>query len=523
MNRSNLQIAGKVWTGHGPVRSIVVETNGERIARIIPLEQTQLRADAILLPPDTLMIPAFHDAHVHLLYGGMALGWCDASEAGSTEEMLAILEQYNRNRDADPSDWIQGTGLDDTRAPLTANDLDAVCPDTPVLIWYRDLHSAVANSEALKQAGIHERVPDPEDGQFDKDQDGKLTGILRESAAYMVEQRIPEPTPKQARAALLRAQQHAFSLGIASVSSSVRAQRLRHYLDFASSSDQRIRINAWCVSEKFSFAQERFDQVYTPKFRFATFKGFADGALGSRTAAFWQPYQNFDSTGMALVGEGPLARFVRDAHREKYQIAIHAIGDRAVSICLDAYEMAGSTGNGPECRPRIEHVQHIRAQDLPRLAEMGIVASMQPVHLRSDMHLADVRLDFEQRKLTMACNSILQSGAAVCFGSDWPVATLDPLEGIRTAVHRQDEQGNPPDGWQPQERISVEDALRGYTSGAAYAAFWEKDAGTIEEGKLADFAILSRNILSDKSPALADARVIITIAGGVVVYRTDGL
>jgi predicted amidohydrolase YtcJ len=520
MNKT-LQIAGKVWTGREPVRSLVIETRDDRITRVIPREQAVLRADAIQLPEIALLIPGLHDAHAHLLYGGLALGWCDASDARSSEEFLAALEHHVRTRDDDPTAWAQGKGLDEVRAAVTRYDLDRVCCDVPVFIWCRDLHSAVANTLALQKAGINENAADPPNGKFERDAANRLTGMLRESAAKLVENAIPEPTAEQARFALRRAQKHAFSLGITAVSSSTRAARLPHYLRFAESSEQKIRINSWCTTEHFNVAADRFDRIENRKFRLATFKGFIDGTLGSHTATFWKSYSDNDTTGMTLMREGPLARFIRDAHHAGYHAAFHAIGDRAVSLCLDAFEMAGSTGRGPEYRPRIEHAQHIREQDLPRFAELGVVVSMQPVHCREDMHLVEARLGTERAKFSLAWQSLLKHGATLCFGSDWPVVGFDPVAGIHAAVTRQDAKGNPTGGWQPQEKLTMEETLRAFTLGSAYAAFWENDLGMIEEGKLADFTVFSRDFFACKPEEILQTNALMTVVGGEVVYRRD--
>lgn len=518
---STLQIAGNVWTGREPVRSLVIETTDDRITRIVPREQAVLRADAIQLPESALLIPGIHDAHAHLLYGGLALGWCDASPAKSSVEFLTMLERHIRTRGDDPASWVQGTGLDEVRANVTRHDLDCVCRDAPVFVWCRDLHSAVANSLALQTAGIDKNSSNPPDGILERDAGGHLTGMLRESAAKLVESVIPEPTSEQAQFALRRAQMHAFSMGITAVSSSTRAARLPHYLRFAESSERKIRINSWCTTEHFNFTAERFSRIENSKFRLATFKGFIDGTLGSRTAAFEKPYRDGDTTGITLVREGSLARFIRDAHENEYQVAFHAIGDRAVSLCLDAFEMAGSTGREPEFRPRIEHAQHIHERDFSRFSEWGVIASMQPVHCREDMHLVDARLGAERAKFSLAWRSLLKRGTVLCFGSDWPVVGLDPLAGIHAAITRQDTSGNPPSGWQPQEKLSMEETLRAFTLGSAYAAFWEKELGTIEEGKLADFTVFSRNLFTCKPEEILQTRALMTVVGGEVVYRRD--
>ena len=242
--------------------------------------------------------------------------------------------------------------------------------------------------------------------------------------------------------------------------------------------------------------------------------------MGSQTAAFWEPYANNPSnSGEALIREGPLARWIRSAQGEGYQIALHAIGDRANSIALDAYEMAGACGRGPEYRPRIEPVQVLRDRDIARFAELGIIASMQPVHCTADMRFVEPRIGAERAKRSYAWRSLLDAGAMLAFGSDWPVENLDPMAGIHAAVTRQDEAFEPPGGWQPQERINVEETLRAYTEGAAYSAFWEKETGTIEAGKLADFAILSQNLFDVPPEQIPRTKVLMTVVNGEIVYR----
>ncbi|RPH94520.1 amidohydrolase [candidate division KSB1 bacterium] len=518
MNRIS-QIIGTTWTGAGPVRSLVVGVSGDRIAHVSERGSVSVQTEALILPDDALLIPGFHDAHAHLLFGGLKLGWCNFTGVTSIDQFCEILKQSQSHRDDESNTWIQGTGLDESVLPITRNEIDRVCRDVPVFIWFRDLHSAVVNTVGLQCAGVDRNIKNPEGGRYERDQSGELTGVLREDVARIVERKIPEINEDQARKALLRAQDHALSLGITAVSSSSRADRLPHYLAFANSDSCRLRINAWQVTEKFHFEEDRFKRQSSGRFRLATFKGFADGALSSYTAALNEPYENIQSTGIALVDKKTLARFASDAHREGYQVTIHAIGDRAIGICLDAFATSGGKAGISPFRPRIEHVQHIRPQDIPRFAELGIIASMQPIHCPADMEHVTSRIGAERARYSYAWRSLLDSGARLCFGSDWPVEDMDPLKGIHAAVTRQNPNGNPPGGWQAQERISVDDALKAYTSGAAYAAFWEKDLGTIEAGKFADFAVLSKNILNCPSADILKAKVLMTVTGGEIVYR----
>jgi predicted amidohydrolase YtcJ len=497
---------------------MAVETSGDRIVRVAPAEQINPRADALIFPDSALLIPGFHDAHLHLLSGGLRMRQASFADVKSKEEFKSVLDDYAKSHSGG---WIQGWDLDETRIQITWADIEQVCADKPVFIWSHDWHSAVVNATALKTARVDETINDPSGGRFERDESGKLSGVLREEAAHVVQRAIPLPTSEAAHEALLRAQKLAFSYGITAASASVRDEDLLHYFDFLQNSDCKIRMNAWRVSRNFDLNEDRFVMQTNPRFRFATIKGFVDGALGSRTAAFAEPYTDDPTNaGLALVREGPLARYVSAAHREGYQLAFHAIGDRANSICLDAFEMASSGGRGPELRPRIEHCQHLRERDIPRFAELGVIASMQPIHCTADMRFVEPRLGSDRAKRSYAWRSLLNAGAILAFGSDWPVETLNPITGIHAAVTRQNAAGEPTAGWQPQERIYVADALLAFTLGSAYAAHWEHNIGTIEVGKLADLAVLSKNILNMDASQILGTEALLTVANGEISYST---
>ncbi|MBU0509618.1 amidohydrolase [bacterium] len=515
-----MQIIANTWIGTGTTRKLMIETHGDRIAQMIPENQARLRPDAIVCPPDSLLIPGLHDAHCHLLLGGFMLMECDFDGVESVEQFTDVLARYIREREIRPGEWIRGGRFDETRFRVTRHDIDRVCADSPVFIWTHDLHSALANTQALEAARIDQDTNDPPGGRFDRDEQGRLTGMLREPAAHLVEHAIPPPRPEQTRNALLKAQDHAFSRGITAVSSSVRRDHLAHYARFAGSAERKIRLNVWPVSENFRFEEDRFERVNATGYRVGTLKGFVDGALGSRSAAFYEPYDDTPgSSGMLVIEEGLLAEWIQAASEEHYQVALHAIGDRACSICLNALKRAGAAANPAELRPRVEHVQHLRKSDIPRFAELGVIASMQPIHSTADMRFVEPRLGKERAKSSYALRSLLDWGARLAFGSDWPVEDMNPVAGIAAAVTRQDANGNPPGGWQPQERIRADQALRAYTLGSAFAAFWEKDGGTIEEGKFADFTVLSRNVLTCKPEHIRETKALMTIVGGEIVFR----
>lgn len=520
MKRAVRQISARAWTGSGAVRRMVIEIEGERIARLLP-ESAALQPDAVTYPDSALLLPGLHDSHLHLLPGGLQLRQADFRGVCSVEEFSDRLRDYVIRNGADKTAWIEGSGLDETKLRITRADIDKVCAENPVLIWSHDLHTAFVNSAALIQARIEGRVKDPDGGRFERDASGVLNGVLRETAAHLVRKTIPPPSAEEARQAMLLAQERALSLGLTAVTGSARRDEIPHYLEFADSSECTQRINLWRVSDGFNVEEDLFERRAGNRLRFATQKGFLDGALGSQTAAMWEAYENQpENSGVALIREGPLARWIRAIHGEGYQIALHAIGDRANSIALDALEMAGASGRGPEYRPRIEHAQILRPRDIARFAELGVIASMQPIHCSADMRFVEPRIGAVRATRAYAWKSLLDAGATLAFGSDWPVEDLNPLAGIHAAVTRQDEHGEPQNGWQPQERIGVEQALRAYTGTAAYAAEWDAEMGTIEEGKLADFTVLSRNLFEIAPNEILQTRVQATIVGGEMVYES---
>lgn len=514
-------IIGNAWLGGAQVEPVRIHLNESHIARIetgvfVPQSETHLA-----LSPNEVLLPGFHDAHLHLITGGLQMAQIDFGGATTVDEILERISAYISTNKPERGQWIQGHGIEQTEVSVTRTDLDRVCPDNPFFAWTHDLHSAVSNSSALIQARIDGAIRNPVGGVFERGRDGKLNGMLREKAAIYVADQIPEPSPDELHASFLRAQEHALSLGITCASASVRHGLLNAYLNLADSSDQVLRLNMWKVSTTFDFEADRFEKRNSEKFRYVCFKGFTDGALGSRTASFWQPYSDDPgNSGELLIREGPLARFIRSAHREGYQIAMHAIGDRANSVVLDAIEMAGSNGIGPELRPRIEHCQHLRPRDIERFAKLGVVASMQPVHCTADMNFVRPRLGEERESTSYAWKSLKDAGAVLAFGSDWPIESMNPILGLHAAVNRTRPDGFPQGGWHAEQTITVQDALLAYSQGAAFAAGWEEQIGKIAEGYLADFCVLDENPFKINPCDLHRIQVTRTIVNGQSVYSS---
>lgn len=494
---------------------LAVDIAGERIVDVLPARNLPSTLETITFPDSALLIPGFCDSHTHLLTGALSLNWVSLAGVRDVDEAAARLETAAHQSDGQ---WLDGHGFEESELVLDRQVLDRIVPDIPVFIRSHDLHSAVVNSRTLARARITEQTADPTRGRFDRGADGRMNGLVREHACDLLLSFRPPLTKQRAHQALLQAQSLAFSLGITAVGVSARQDLIPFYLDFAQGSQAKLRLDLWRVTPDFDFRADRFTRRKEARFRFATFKGFVDGALGSQTAAFWEPYANDPkNTGILVASEQELSRFIREAADDGFQVALHAIGDRACTVALNAIESAGARGQ----RMRLEHAQTMRQDDIDRLHNLGVVVSMQPIHATADMKWVEERLGKERAGLSYAWRSIRSAGVPLCFGSDWPIETMNPLAGIHAAVTRQDEHGNPPGGWIPNQCLTVEEALEAYTQAGAYASWCEEDSGTISEGKSADLAVLSCNPFTCDPRNLLSARVLMTVCGGEIVYRSD--
>jgi predicted amidohydrolase YtcJ len=385
---------------------------------------------------------------------------------------------------------------------------------------------ALANSLALDRAGITRDTPDPVGGLIVRDPaSGQPTGILKDAALALVQRVIPTPSQSEKLTAARAATDHAVALGVTSVQDMSANDDTGVYQELARRGTLKTRIYAffplpaWEKPAALGFRAPLGD----PWLRIGGLKGFADGSLGSTTALFFEPYLDAPATcGLAsdeLSSPATLLDRILGADTRGLQIAIHAIGDRANHEILAAFEQLAATRGPRDRRCRIEHAQHLRPQDVPRFAAAHVVASVQPYHAADDGRWADKRIGPTRCQTTYPFRSLLDSGATLAFGSDWTVAPLNPLVGIAAAVTRQTLDGRHPEGWIPNQKISIAEAVHAYTVGSAFAEFQEHLKGTLTPGKLADLVLLDRDIFAVPPPDIANARVVLTVLDGRVVYE----
>ncbi len=528
-------INAKVWTGDldNPLADMVA-VSGNRIAFVgwqedLPAELGE--HTTVIDARGRLVIPGFNDAHLHFLSGGLSLLQVNLTGCKSKECIKNRLEE--KTEQLPSGAWITGRGWDHTvfnQGEWPTKDLlDEVAPDHPVFVRRIDGHVGWANSLALKKAGIDAQAAVPEGGEMLLDpQTGQPTGIFKESAMSLVSKVIPEPNDSLKLAALRLAHDHAVQLGVTSVQdqSGISSMTLYHHL--MNQGHFQIRVSEWLdfdLTRRPDSLVGLVDslEILTEPFKLETgmLKGFVDGTLGSRTAYFFDPYSDDPTTvGLPQYTADELNRMVCVAESLKFQIGLHCIGARANRMALDAYDVARQTFGSRDSRHRLEHAQVLRIEDIPRIKELGVIASMQPTHCTSDLRWAEQRLGLERSKGAYAWKSLQNAGVRLAFGTDWPVEPLDPMRGIYSAVTRKHiDTGEPKEGWFPEERLSVRDAIRAYTLGSAFSEFKEDEKGTLTKGKLADMIMLSKDILVIQPEEILHTRVLMTIIDGRIVYQ----
>lgn len=480
------------------------------------------------------VLPGFHDCHVHLLSGGLQLRRVDLKDAANEAEFGRRLKEFDRQ--LPPGRWLLGGNWDHDRTfggkLPTAAIVDRYVPDRPCFLTRYDGHMALANTRALELSGITLKTADPPGGEIHRDEaTGLPTGILRDTAMSLVSDNAPPTSDDELAEAVHAALELASRLGVTSLDDMAgggrdeRRRLLRLYQHLAGQGRLTARIQLyWALEEWSDLAELGMEADFGTEFvRLGGLKGFIDGSLGSSTAKMWQPYLNEpQSTGIFVTGPGRLGEWIDKADASGLAVAVHAIGDRGNSTLLDLFAAAAEKNGDRERRFRIEHAQHLRQEDFARFARQKVIASMQPYHAIDDGRWAEGRIGAERCARSYSFRSLLDHGARLAFGSDWPVAPLDPLAGIDAAVNRRTLDGDHPDGWFPGERISVADAIRAYTLDAAYADFSDERTGSLAPGKLADFVVLSRDILAEEERStITEVKVVMTVMGGNIVYQAE--
>lgn len=471
------------------------------------------------------IVPGFNDAHVHFMETGMQLSSVDLRDAKTPQEFVSRIAAFAKK--LPKGRWILGGQWDHEN--WTPNDLptaamiDAVTPDNPVFVNRLDGHMSLANSLAMRQAGVSRDTKDVDGGVIVRNAAGDPTGIFKDAAQAYIEKVIPEAPFEQKLEAAKAMSDYAASLGVTSAQDMSGGRDVGVYQELLRQGKLNTRIYGCSpLADHKRWSNTGIHYAFgSAMLRVGCLKGFTDGSLGSTTAWFFDPYLD-DPTTSGLPMADVMTTMKSDiiaADKAGLQINIHAIGDRANATILDYYADLDRTNGPRDRRSRIEHAQHLRQQDIARFGRQKVIASMQPFHVIDDGRWAWKRLDEKRLKGTYAFRTLLDTGAVLAFGSDSPVAPLDPLQGIYAAVTRRTLDNKNPSGWIPEQKISVDEAVRAFTYGSAYAEFQENEKGSIEIGRLADLVILSDDIFVIEPVKIKDVTVLKTIVDGRVVFE----
>ena len=469
------------------------------------------------------VLPGLTDAHAHVYSQGFLAVSLNLLGTPSVEAAVESIAEFAATR---RTGWILGRGWNQVLWPVqefpTAADIDAVVSDRPVWLRRIDGHAAWANSRALEIAGIDADTPDPVGGKIIRDANGNATGVLVDTAMALVEKHIPDPTRSEIRETYNAAVDSLLALGITGVhDAGISKTEAEVYLSMADDGALKMRIYAMLsdTGPNLDAFDEPIRAYGNDHLDIASVKLYSDGALGSRGAAMIEPYDDDpENRGLPFYTQEELDAFVRKANNKGFQVGIHAIGDLGNRMALDAFERA-QDGEPSPLRNRVEHAQIIALDDIPRFSGLGVIASMQPVHATSDMNMAEDRVGPQRIKGGYAWRRLLDSGAVLASGSDFPVELPDPFHGLYAAVKRQDRQGLPEGGWYPDQAMTRAEALHSFTLGAAFAAHQEDRLGSLEPGKWADFIVVDRDYFEIPASEIDDIRVLQTWVGGKLVYE----
>jgi hypothetical protein len=529
---------GKVYTGNReqPWADAIAIHDGKIIAVGDEETITKLRADTtkVIDAGGHLVLPGFVDCHVHFMSGSLGLGRVNLAGAKDYSDIQQRLRDYAAKHPG--KDWVLGRGWNyamfGSESLPDKKYLDEIFPDRPVLLAGYDGHTYWANSKALALAGITSSTPDPPNGSIVRDpKTHEATGALKEAAHGLVDRVVPKPSPDENLAALRAGMQWANEHGLTRVhSAGGDFEHLDLYDELRRHGQQTLRFYISYFLNPPELRTSDLDSIEAARKKFHdewidtnAVKMMVDGVVESHTAAMLEPYSDDSSTkGKLFWDPAKYSAAVAELDKRGLQLFTHAIGEYGVRTALDAYEHAKVSNRTDDRRPRIEHIETIAASDISRFGKLGVIASMQPLHSYPDADTLDVwarNAGPDRASRAWAWKSISKAGGRLAFGSDWPVVTLNPWEGVQTAVTRQTTEGKPEGGFVPQQQLTVEETVRGYTLGAAYAGRREKTEGSIEPGKLADIIIVSQNIFEIDPHRLAETKVLTTLVGGRVVYQ----
>jgi hypothetical protein len=472
-------------------------------------------------------MPGFNDAHLHLANGGLAKLRVDLVGAKSLEEMKSRIAE--RAPSTPPGEWITGRGWDhtlwqDQKLP-SRQDMDAVTGGRPALFVRVDGHIGVANSAALKAAGIGRSTPDPPGGRIDRDETGEPTGIVRETALAAVQAKVPPPSPAQRRRGIELALAEAAQWGLTSLQDNSQWADFLVYEELAREGKLTARISEWLPFEAplptLQNHRSRRSQK-DPLLHTGMLKGFMDGSLGSGTAALLAPYSdNPKSSGIPRLERDKLNAVAVERTRAGFQIGLHAIGDGGVEMALDAFAEAARDARDRSAtrdfRFRIEHAQVVAPDQFARFRELDVIASMQANHLLTDMNWAEARIGKERARHSYPWAEFLKNGVRLAFGTDYPVEPITPFRGLYAAVTRKNEAGTAE--YFPEQKLTIEQAIAAYTAGSAYAEFAEQEKGALEPGKLADFVVLDHDLVKATPAEILKTKVLRTVVGGKTIYE----
>lgn len=518
-----IYVNARVWTGRTESpQAQAIALAGERIlaaGSTAEIEALRTPKTAVIDLKGAFVVPGFIDNHVHFIGGGLALAQIDLRDAKTPQEFSRRIAAAAKAR---PGKWITDGNWDHElwggELP-TREWIDRSTASTPVFVSRLDGHMALTNAVALKLAGITDETPDPEGGTIVRDKSGRATGVLKDAALNLVMRVIPPPSQTELDEALQRATDYAVSRGVTQVHDMGLEdwRSLEAYERALASNRLRLRVYAFVPLADWERSAQyvKRNGPGSDRLRWGAMKGFVDGSLGSTTAWFHEPYTDEPATsGLTMLDLDLLQTRLSSADRAGLHLAVHAIGDRANDWLLDTFGKIESTNGERDRRFRIEHAQHLTASAIARFKPQNVIASMQPYHAIDDGRWAEKRIGAQRLAGTYAFRSLIDAGARLSFGSDWPVAPIDPLIGIYAAVTRRTIDDANPGGWRPEQKITVEQALRAYTGENAYAGFQENFLGVIAPGYLADFVVLSRSLFETEPVKIPAIEVLRTVIGG---------